>query len=160
MDVPMKLQGSYKYEISVHGQDSYSVLGPDQVKNFVTPVTKRGPKLYVFSDGGKLIYIGQTIQSMSARMRLGFKADGTGGYWGYGWRNALTKTTLHIWCLEGASEEEERETLECIESEVVYSYRSTHNQWPKYQTEIHFHESTEEHRNLANAIIQAIKVGA
>ncbi|MEK6550159.1 MAG: hypothetical protein AABZ50_00785 [Pseudomonadota bacterium] len=156
----MKLQGPYKYEISVQGQDSYSVSGPNNATTFVAPVTKRGPKLYVFSDGGNLIYIGQTVQGMSARMRLGFKADGTGGYWGYSWRNALAKSTLHIWCLEDATEEEELEALECIESEVVYSYRSTNNQWPKYQTEIHFHESTEEHRNLANAIIQAIKVGA
>jgi hypothetical protein len=160
MEFSMKLQGPYKYEISVQGQDGYSVVGPNKVANFVAPVTKRGPKLYVFSDGGNLIYVGQTVQGMSARLRLGFKANGTGGYWGYSWRNALTKATLHIWCLEGATEEEELEALECIESEVVYSYRSTNSQWPKYQTEIHFHESTEEHRQLADAIIQAIKVCA
>ena len=96
---------------------------------------------------------------MSARMRLGFKADGTGGYWGYSWRKTLSKATLHIWCLEGATEEEELKALECIESEVIFSYRLTHNQWPKYQTEIHFHESTGEHRNLASAIIQSFKAG-
>lgn len=74
MESTMKLQGPYKYEISVQGQDGYSVVGPNNVTNFVAPVTKRGPKLYVFSDAGNLIYIGQTVQGMSARMRLGFKA--------------------------------------------------------------------------------------
>jgi hypothetical protein len=160
METPMKLQGPYKYEISVQGKVGYSVVGANRATTFVDPVTKRKPKLYVFSDNGNIIYVGQTVQGMSARMRLGFKANGAGGYWGYSWRNALAKATLHIWCLEGAEDEEEVEALECIESEVVYSYRSANNQWPKYQTEIHFHETTEDHRNLANEIIQAVKVGA
>ena len=156
----MKLQGPYKYEISVQGKASYSVVGSNGITNFVDPVTKRKPKIYVFSDRGNIIYIGQTIQSMSARIRLGFKASGAGGYWGYSWRNVLAKATLHIWCLEDAKDEKESEALECIESEVVYSYRATNNQWPKYQTEIHFHETTEEHRRLANEIIQTINIDA
>lgn len=157
----MNLQGPHIYEISVNGEDSYSVRNSDGVTNFVSPVTTRGPKLYVFSHNGKLIYIGQTVQGMSARIRLGFKADGTGGYWGYRWRKTLQKAALHIWCLEGTTEEEELGALECIESEVVFLYRSTHNQWPKHQTEIHFHESTDEHRKHASAILQVFsKVGA
>src|SRR5712692_5507731 len=129
----MNLQGPHTYEISVKGEDGYSLVGPNGVANFVSPVTKRGPKLYVFSDNGRLIYIGQTVQGMSARMRLGFKADGTGGYWGYSWRKTLQKASLHIWCLEGAPEEEELDALECIESEVVFLYRQTFAQWPTYQ---------------------------
>ena len=158
----MKLQGPFIYDISVSGEDSYKVHGATNgATNFVAPVTKRGPKLYVFSESGKLIYIGQTVQGISARMRLGFKADGAGGYWGYSWRKTLRKATLHIWCLEVATEEEELEALECIESEVVFLYRSAHNQWPKYQTEIHFHESTDEHRKHASAIFETFKkVGA
>lgn len=57
----MNLQGPHIYEISVNGEDSYSVRNSDGVTNFVSPVTTRGPKLYVFSHNGKLIYIGQIV---------------------------------------------------------------------------------------------------
>lgn len=148
----MKLKGPYTYQVSVDGGDSYSVLSAMGKRTFLAPVTTRGPKLYVFSHGRSLIYIGQTVQGMSARMRLGFKADGTGGYWGYRWRKELAEASLHIWVLDGCDEDEEFYALECIESEVVYLYRSEFNQWPKFQTEIHFHESEETHRALAREI--------
>ena len=47
-----------------------------------------------------------------------------GGYRGYSWRNNLKKATLHVWCLEGASKDEEPDALECIESEIVFLCRS------------------------------------
>jgi len=150
----MNLQGPYVYVISVNGENGYSVIGNNGVTHFVSPVTTRGPKLYVFSHNGELIYIGQTVQGMSARIRLGFKADGTSGYWGYHWRRTLPRATLHIWCVENINEEDEPEALECIEAEVVYMYRSINKQWPQYQTEIHFHESSEEHRRHASTIFQ------
>ncbi len=157
----MQLKGPNIYEVYVNGEDTYSIVGPGGVKNFVAPVSTRGPKIYAFSDNRKLIYIGQTVQGMSARMRLGFKADGTGGYWGYLWRKELKKATLHVWCLEGTAEDEELYALECIESEVVYLYRKTYGQWPKYQNEIHFHESTDGHRKHASLIFQVFNnVGA
>ena len=150
----MNLQGPYVYQVSVNGEDGYSVLGENGVSHFVSPVTKRGPKLYVFSNEGELIYIGQTVQGMSARIRLGFKANGASGYWGYHWRRTLPRATLHVWCVENINEEDELQALECIEAEVVFMYRSINNQWPKYQTEIHFHESTEEHRQHASTIFR------
>ncbi len=150
----MNLSNPYVYEISREGNDSYSVVGSDKVTNFIAPVTNRGPKIYVFSENKDLLYIGQTIQGMSARIRLGFKADGTGGYWGYKWRNTISKATLHIWCVEDLTEEDELRSLECIESEVIFLYRTTFKQWPKYQTEIHFHESNEEHRKHAMTIFR------
>lgn len=119
----MKLQGPYTYEVSVDGEDSYSVRSPGGIRTFLAPVTTRGPKLYVFFHANSLIYIGQTVQGMSARMRLGFKADGTGGYWGYRWRRELAEASLHIWVLDECTEEDELYALECIESEVVYLYR-------------------------------------
>jgi len=148
----LKLEGPYTYQVSVDGDDSYSVLSAEGRRTFLAPVTTRGPKLYVFSHSSSLIYIGQTVQGMSARMRLGFKADGTGGYWGYRWRKELAEASLHIWVLNECPEEEEFYALECIESEVVYLYRSEFNQWPKFQTEIHFHESEGNHRALAREI--------
>jgi hypothetical protein len=153
----MKLKGPYIYEITVKSNFDYSVMDSNGKTTFVSPVTGRGPKLYVFSNNGNLIYIGQTIQGMSARMRLGFNADGTRGYWGYQWRKELPKATLHIWCLEGAQEEEELKILECIESEVVFKYRSAYKKWPEFQTEIHFHKSTIEHIELASTIFQTFQ---
>ncbi len=154
----MNLRGPYIYEVAAKGEDSYSVAGPDGATNFLAPVTAHGPKLYVFSDNGKPIYIGQTLQVMSARMLKGFKAHGESGYWGYHWRKILSKATLHIWLLEGITEKKEQQAaLERIESEFVFLYRSTYDQWPKYQTEIHFHESTNQHRKLAKMIFQTFR---
>ena len=145
----MELSEPLKYEITVENFTNYSVKGPNGTKTFKAPVTTSGPKLYVFSNKNNIIYIGQTIQGMSARLRLGFKADGTGGYWGYKWRNELKKADLYIWTLIETPKENELYTLESIESEVVYHFRSQKNQWPKYQTEIHFHETNEKHRKMA-----------
>ena len=97
----MQLKGPYIYAVYVNSKNNYSIVGPGGIKNFVAPVSTRGPKIYAFSDNRKLIYIGQTVQGMSARMRLGIKENGTSGYWGYQWRKELKKATLHVWCLEG-----------------------------------------------------------
>lgn len=152
----MKLRGPFVYQISVEEGDWYSVVSAEGKHNFVAPVTTRGPKIYVFAHENALIYIGQTVQGMSARMRLGFKANGTGGYWGYRWRRELEKAALQIWVLDDCPEEDEFHALECIESEVVYLYRYAFSQWPKFQTEIHFHESNQEHRALARQIFDGI----
>lgn len=93
-------------------------MGENGVNHFVAPVTKRVPKLYVFSHEGGLIYIGQTVQGMSARIRLGFKANGAGGYWGYHWRRTLPRATLHIWCVENIIEDDGLQALECIEADA------------------------------------------
>jgi hypothetical protein len=145
----VQLRGPYQYSVTVRDTGGYAVTNQNGGNTFLAPVAQRGPKLYAFSSGGRLVYIGQTIQGMAARMRLGFQADGTGGYYGYGWRQALTEADLYIWCLDQAPEEKEVLALECIEAEIVFLCRSVYGQWPSYQTEIHFHESTQEHRDLA-----------
>ena len=148
----MQLSKPYQYVISVVSGGGYSVRGQNGEYTFLAPVTHRGPKLYTFSSDSCLLYVGQTVQGMAARVRLGFQADGSSGYYGYGWRQALSKVDLHIWCLDDTTEGEEALALECIESEVVYLCRSVYGQWPAHQTEIHFHESTNEHRQLAESI--------
>ena len=149
----MQLQGPTVFEITVTALDSYAVVNERGGNTFVAPATVRCPKLYVFADGEKLLYIGQTVQSMNARMRLGFRADGTGGYYGYRWRHTLEVAQCHVWCLVGVPPEEEAHALECIEAEVVFGYRLKFDQWPIFQTEIHFHESNSEHRALAQEIL-------
>lgn len=120
---------------------------------FRAPVTLRGPKLYVFASYNRLVYVGQTIQGMRTRLRQGFKADGTSGYHGYEWRKSLKQADLYIWCMTGGPEEKAL-ALECIESEIVFLCRKVYGQWPSCQTEIHFHESTQEHRNLAAQVFR------
>ena len=149
----MQLEGPSIFSITVKALDSYAVVNSDGGNTFVAPATRRCPKLYVFADRDKVLYIGQTVQSMSARMRLGFQADGTGGYYGYRWRHTLKSAQCHVWFLRDVPESDEVHALECIESEVVYLYRQTFDQWPIFQTEIHFHESEPTHRALARQIL-------
>jgi len=144
----MRLTGPHPYTISVLN-GYYAVSNENGHNRFLNPVTIPGPKLYVFAAENRPVYIGQTFQPMAARMRLGFRADGSSGYYGYRWRRELPSAQLVVWCLEGVAEQESRRVLECIESEVVFAYRLRYNQWPRYQTEIHFHETSAEHRALA-----------
>jgi hypothetical protein len=148
----MKLSNPYRYTVAVEEDGGYSVVNSERGATFLAPVTQRGPKIYVFSINNRLVYVGQTVQGMSARLRLGFQSDGTSGYYGYRWRRNHMNAELFVWCLEDVKEEDEPLALECIESEVVFEYRKHFNQWPKYQTEIHFYESTPEHRTLAASV--------
>ena len=151
----MRLDGPYRYRVSVKSDGGYSVQAESGAKNFVAPVTRRGPKLYTFSQDGVSTDSGQA-QGMAARMRLGFQADGSTGYYGYSWRHVFSQIDLHVWCLDGAPEEEEWRALECIEAELVYAYRARHDQWPESQTEIHFHPTSDIHRRLADEAYSAI----
>ena len=47
--------------------------------------------------------------------------------------------------------------METIEAEIVFFIRSTDNEWPQYQTEIHFHKATEEQKIMAKAIYTIAK---
>jgi hypothetical protein len=103
----------------------------------------------------KPIYVGQTMQSIAARLRMGFTAKGNAGYHGYAWRRKYKRVDLDIWILKGAKKKKLH--LETIEGEVVYLIRHHLGQWPAWQTEIHFHRSTDKHRELASKIYQAFK---
>ena len=109
------------------------------------------PKLYVASHDGIPIYVGVTVQTMSARLRFGAKAEGKGGYYGYAWRREIPKANLDIWCHEDAPDENRVLDMETVEAEVVFLIRCS-DQWPRYQTEIHFHPSEPWHRAEAAAI--------
>ena len=41
-----------------------------------------------------------------------------------------------------------------MEAEVVFLIRQLSGQWPPFQTEIHFHPSTEDHREAARAVLE------
>ena len=146
------------HEYTVFAQNGgYAVQNDKGLSAFAAPDTTRCPKVYVFAAGDQPVYVGQTTQGMAARMRLGFHADGSGGYYGYRWRRNLSSVRLLVWCLEGVTEEDEVPALECIEAEIVFAYRTACGQWPKYQTEIHFHETSGEHRGLAAHVLKCVE---
>jgi hypothetical protein len=147
----MRLAGPYHFKVFVAGGD-YRVRNSSGGDTFQSPVTCHGPKVYVFAAEGRPFYIGQTVQGMAARIRVGFKADGTGGYHGYAWRRELSSADLLIWCLQDVTEDSEINDLESVEAEIVFQYRNHFGQWPQYQTEIHFHPTSQEHRRLASEI--------
>lgn len=147
----MRLEEPHRYELVVQDGRRYTVKNSHGGSTFLAPVTQHGPKLYVFALKGEPVYIGKTVQPISNRIRGGFQADGTGGYHGYSLRNEPQVLELLVWEVEDATERD----LECVESEIVFLCRQRYEQWPKSQTEIHFHQSTEEHRVLARRILDA-----
>jgi hypothetical protein len=141
----LKITGPERYRLSITST-SYKL-----VEKFSKRACSHLPKLYVLSANGSPIYIGQTVRRMSERLGYGFKADGRNGYHGYAWRHKFSAVELHIWYHEDAPLENRALDMETVEAEVVYLIRCS-GQWPECQTEIHFHPSSKEHRDMAATI--------
>jgi hypothetical protein len=107
-------------------------------------------KLYVIGLQDELIYVGRTNRPMATRLRDGAKSNGA-GYAGYAWRDSEVTHRLYIWSFPNES----KRFVETVEAEVVYLIRKN-GQWPRGQTEIHFHASHEEHRAAAAEIFQRL----
>jgi hypothetical protein len=114
----------------------------------------RLPKLYVVVARGELIYVGVTKRKMRERLYSGWNANGKNGYHGYAFRHTHTEADLYVWCHEDARDGSLLD-LETVEAEVAFLIRSA-GQWPRSQTEIHFHPSGKEHRDLAASIMQHV----
>lgn len=127
---------------------------------FSHPLTeKKRPKLYVFSDGQWPYYIGITRQSLSTRLRMGFKAsreNRSHGYGGYAFKNHVSAAILHVWVEEGkmTGTPDDSTNMETVEAELVYRIRKT-GSWPKYQTEIHFSPFESFHTDVADEIFRS-----
>lgn len=143
------LTGPEKYDLTLT-PTAYSLE-----KKFSGSCTKKVPKLYVVLAEGQVLYVGVTRQSMRSRFRYGFKADGRNGYHGYAWRHKHAKANLYVWA---AAADLSLLDVETIEAEVVFLFRQSTGSWPACQTEIHFHQSTEAHRNAAADVLKAIAV--
>jgi hypothetical protein len=105
------------------------------------------------------IYVGITRQRMQARLRIGWPATAQHGYHGYQWRREYPAAMLDVWYqLDAPPGVEGMLEIETVEAEVVFLIRKT-GQWPRWQTEIHFHESTTEHRAVAQAILNHYQHG-
>jgi hypothetical protein len=145
----MKITGPEHYKLSFDA-DKFLVTCSRGTPKFSGLATRKLPKLYVVSFNAKLIYVGITRQPMRSRFRGGFKADGENGYHGYAWRKTYTEALLDIWCHEDAPPQNSDRDMETIEAEVVFLARQA-GDWPEGQTEIHFHPSTPEHREIATS---------
>ena len=140
--------GRYKL---VFDSKQFSVTCPHGTAKFSGLATSVLPKLYVASVEGKPIYVGITKQPIRNRLRLGWSANGSKGYYGYAWRHNFSEANLDIWCHTNAPAENECLDIETVEAELVYLIRKA-GQWPLFQTEIHFHPSGVEHRAIAARI--------
>lgn len=136
------------YKIEVKSSEIVSVLAKDGIKRFVDPDTKKGNKIYLVAKDGLVHYVGVTSQPMSSRLRYGVKPSPKSGYHGYKWLKESGYHDLVVWTFD------DKEDIEAIEAEIVYFFRVQHDQWPKYQTEIHFHPTTDEQRLLAKKILK------
>jgi hypothetical protein len=122
--------------------------------NFSGLANTKQPKLYVIAVDGEIIYVGVTKSTMGARFYGGWKANGKNGYHGYAFRHTHKQADLYVWCHDDAVGRSSL-VVETVEAEVAYLVRKA-GQWPRGQTEIHFHRSEKEHRELAERIVQHI----
>lgn len=141
-----------RYEIEIADSACRCIeVNGRKTKHFVAPDTKPGiQKLYVVKDGKDICYVGITSQPIGSRLRIGFIDSGHYGYHGYKWKDKLERAELLIWTFPDLT----RECVEAIEAELVYYIREKTDSWPKYQMEIHFHEASEEERQVAKSILE------
>jgi hypothetical protein len=146
----MKISGPDKYELKIE-DNNFIVVDNENLDKFSEKSSSKIPKLYIASYHGVPIYVGITKQPIRNRLRYGFKASGKGGYHGYAWAKGLKKVNFYVWYDEDDSKRKCLD-IETIEAELVYMIRRKYGQWPKYQTEIHFHASNNHHRGIAKRI--------
>jgi hypothetical protein len=153
------------YKIKLKELSSNQKIEIDKITNISTkenffsyPATNNKGKLYLVKYKGKIIYVGITSQPIIKRLKNGLNPNEKYGYHGYAWRK-LKNIDLFLWCNYGKDKDksDEIKKMETIEAEIVFFIRSTDNEWPQYQTEIHFHKATEEQKIMAKAIYTIAK---
>ncbi len=114
-----------------------------------------GPKLYMVTTEKKIVYVGVAKQPLASRLRYGFSATGRSGYYGYHWAKEDGRYAVHCWRFP---DDTKMEDLETIEAEAVFVLRRSYGQWPKHQTEIHFHQSETWHRQKAAQLVKVLRI--
>ena len=150
----MKLIGPERYEL-VFSRRRFELTTPEGTREVSDRTRVSRPKLYVVVSRRQIVYVGITNRPIRARLRYGWTADGKHGYHGYAWRRKLRSATLFVWYHPKPDWEAASPELETIEAEVVYAIR-WRGQWPKHQTEIHFHPSRPIHRWAAQEIVKRV----
>jgi hypothetical protein len=147
----MKIEGPERYSLTI-SPASFTSRCEQGTSKFSGLATSLKPKLYVVSSDHKPIYVGMTKRPIRDRLRVGWKANGETGYYGYAWRHHFPNVLLDVWAHVDPPETNSCLDIETIEAEVVWLIRAS-GQWPRHQTEIHFHASTDEHRAAARTIM-------
>jgi len=142
----MKITGPERFKLAFDAQKCSA--------KFSSRANSGIPKLYVVVADTEVIYVGIAKRAMRERFYTGWTSTGKHGYHGYAWRHTHTEADVYVWYYEDAPEDFLRD-LETVEAEVVFLIRKA-GQWPRGQTEIHFHTSEQEHRNWASKIIESI----
>ena len=149
----MKIRFHHRYEMRAYPGAKYKVVAPNGKRHFIAPASKVGGKIYLVAEGGALHYVGYTNRPMSQRLRMGLKAKGKNGYYGYAWKKCRAPLTLDVLTWTRGS----RKDLESVEAEVVFLYRLRHGSWPMSQTEIHFRPPEAKHAYAAKAVLRAFE---
>lgn len=150
-------QQIYWYRLDVDQGKLKNIIAPSGKKHFEKPATLKGDKIYLIIDNKQIVYVGKTKQPIRNRLRIGENPDTKTGYHGYKWLEKDGCYTLAIIIIEN------KYSSEAIEAEIVYNIRKHEDQWPLFQTEIHFHNVNAEQKKLAKDIymfiMNEIKVG-
>lgn len=140
------------YSARIHRQNGRNSVKPflkneNSVRSFSSPETQNDPKIYVIRNIHKtIIYVGKTIQSVSARIWQGVNPRKDNGYHGYKWKEK-DELTIECFTIKYIT----TKLLEATEAELVFLLRLHNDKWPIYQTEIHF-------ANIPDAKIIAKKI--
>lgn len=133
----------YCYQLKLEDVISHG-LNKKRVKkevHFDPIVNKSGlSKLYVVKANKEFVYVGIARQGMSARLRYGLHPSGqhiSHGYHGYQWKH-LKSVEIYVWLYP--ENKKRLDVVESVEAELVFLIRKNTGAWPKYQTEIHFHQ--------------------
>ncbi|MBW9066099.1 hypothetical protein JNB71_22585 [Rhizobium herbae] len=153
----MNLVGPARFKIN-YTPNEKKILCERGTNKFSGLTSSKQPKLYIFSRDNKPIYVGATVRPMGERLRVGWQAQGEGGYHGYGFRLEGDAVDLDVWVdtdpvRERAEGKRSGSDIETIEAEVVYLLRHRNGQWPAFQTEIHFYQSDPDHHREAEKVM-------
>jgi len=166
-----KFKNYHHYSISIEGKKEERKISKlekenekgemKKVRNFEKPVTEsKLYKIYLAKHRSGVIYVGVTSQSIRTRLRYGLNPKGKKGYNGYKFKH-LNEIDLFIFYFDCFKTEDKRKIIEremeTIEAEIVYLIRNKTGNWPRYQTEIHFHNLTKKQKKAAHLIYETIK---
>lgn len=113
---------------------------------------KERRKIYIITSINEVLYIGEANTSMKNRFQRGCTSynyfiknkKARGGYKGYKWLDRKMNHDRNLLVIVVIFEPEydadkEKDIIEAIEGELVFSIRKRLGMWPKFQNEIHFH---------------------
>jgi hypothetical protein len=126
---------------------------------------KKSHKIYILRLESEIIYVGITTQPLINRFRSGLSAIGKNGFYGYAWKALSVKggskeidLFVYNFSDEKMNYKEIKDATEAMEAEIVFLIRSERKHWPKYQTEIHFHQANSEEVSIAKQIYDEVSV--